>query len=181
LKWPEPPRTPSFLLDPCAGDGEAILALRDHWRSQWDPEDYSPWQRPVTPSVVVCELEAERARTLKAAIDPELGDVAYHADAFRLHSAEEGSARATVLFLNPPYDTDPEYGRLEHRFLVRFTRWLHPGAGILLFLIPGQALGACTHYLMSQFLELSAYRLPDERLSRPPAPRASNRRLSPPP
>jgi len=104
-------------------------------------------------------MEAERASSLGEALsNPQ--DRAFHADSFLLHPSHPGGDRATILFLNPPYDQDRQYGRLEHRFLVRFTQMLHPGAGVLLFLVPARALTASAEHLARNFLELRAWRFP---------------------
>ncbi len=112
-------------------------------------------------SIIACELEAERAGALRANVDRRT-DHAFHGDAFRLAPADSSeTARATVLYLNPPYDTDPDYSRLEHRFLLRFSQHLHAGAGFLFYLVPHYALEPSASYLASHFLELRAWRLPE--------------------
>ncbi len=45
-----------------------------------------------------------------------------------------------MLYLNPPYDFDKVHGRLEQRFLERWTAALLPGDGVLMFLVPFYAL-----------------------------------------
>lgn len=152
------------LLDPCAGDGEAIRTLRSLWAESYaatdDPYD---WRRPRRPRIVACELEAERAASLRASLlDPE--DEVHHADAFRLHATARGEDGASVLFLNPPYDLDTELGRLEHRFLRRFGEHVAPG-GALLFLVPFHALASCSAYLAERFTDLRAWRLPEPEYS----------------
>jgi hypothetical protein len=111
-------------------------------------------------SIVGCELEAERAATLKAGLN-SFGDVAFHGDAFRLSALEPRDRQATVLYLNPPYDHDAEYQRLEHRFLLRFAEHLHPGCGHLLFLVPHYALAPSAEFLARNFLDIRAWRLPE--------------------
>lgn len=106
-------------------------------------------------------MEAERARSLKNGLSDHQ-DRAFHTDSFLLHPSYTAADRATVLFLNPPYDQDPEYGRLEHRFLLRFTQMLHPGAGVLLFLAPAHALATSAEHLARNYLELRAWRFPGE-------------------
>jgi len=118
----------------------------------------------LQPSLVACELEEERAGKLKARLDA-LGDyysASFHGDAFHLHWATKAKdAGAAVLYLNPPYDTDPEFGRLEHRFLTRFTSALYPGHGVLLFLVPVEALKASAEFLAEHYHDLRCWRLPE--------------------
>jgi 23S rRNA A2030 N6-methylase RlmJ len=116
-------------------------------------------------SILASELEAERAAALKSSLDPT-ADYVYHGDAFRLSRTTLPDSGATVLYLNPPYDQDPEYRRLEHRFLVRFTQHLHPGAGFLLYLVPYPALEPSAEFLARHFLDLRAWRLPEPDFSR---------------
>ncbi|MDP9120128.1 MAG: DUF6094 domain-containing protein, partial [Acidobacteriota bacterium] len=117
-------------------------------------------------AIHACELEAERAAALRQALDSRGGDVAYQGDAFRLCPAPAGSSAATALYLNPPYDHDREYRRLEHRFLVRFAPHLHAGAGFLLYLVPHSALAPSADFLARHFLEIRAWRLPEPEFSR---------------
>jgi uncharacterized methyltransferase DUF6094 len=164
LRWPEP-EGPTFLLDPCAGEGTAIRTLRRLWLESYCPEPFRPaggWYNPL--SILACELEAERAATLQGNLDPA-ADAAYHGDAFRLSRTSLPDTGATVLYLNPPYDQDPEYGRLEHRFLVRFAHHLHPGAGFLFYLVPYSALEPSAEFLARHFLDLRAWRLPEPEFS----------------
>lgn len=105
-------------------------------------------------------MEQRRADALKDRA--KFRDQVLHGDAFRL-LVEEG--RADVLFLNPPYDTDPEFRRLEARFLERFTQALRPG-GVLFFLITHNALAACTDYLAHHYLSPRAWRMPPEVFDR---------------
>jgi hypothetical protein len=152
LAWPGDVQ--GTILDPCAGDGEAVVALRAAWRGT---DGYGQ------PSLVACELEEERAGKLKARLDA-LGDyytASFHGDAFHLHWDQAKDAGAAVLYLNPPYDTDPEFGRLEHRFLTRFTSALYPGHGVLLFLVPVEALKASADFLAEHFHDLRCWRLPE--------------------
>ena len=135
------------ILDPCAGEGEALCGLVEAWENEspgwrWDVHGY--------------ELEATRAKTL----GERLGTGSYkpaQADAFCL----EWRGKATVVYANAPYDTHPVHGRLEHAFLLRFTDALHAGNGYLLFLIPAYALAASASHLSEQFGDIRCYRLPE--------------------
>jgi uncharacterized methyltransferase DUF6094 len=140
------------LVDPCAGDGAAIAALRKLWFGE--PEEDS--------NVYAVELEGERAKALRYRLSPLQGgsscDVALHCDAFHVEiTPEEG---ASLLFLNPPYDTDKVHGRLEQRFLERWTAALLPGEGVLMFLVPFYALQASAGFLARHYGEIRAFRFP---------------------
>src|SRR4029079_17679122 len=110
--------------------------------------------------------EKDRAHTARrrlSAYDSAKGrpwDVVLEADAF--HAAIEPNDGASVLFLNPPYDFDAVHGRLEHRFLERWTQCLMPGDGLLIFLVPHYALQASAAFLASHFSNPRACRFPDE-------------------
>jgi hypothetical protein len=54
-------------------------------------------------SILACELEAERALSLRKRLTFNIDD-AYHGDAFQLCSTGPEGDGATVLYLNPPYD-----------------------------------------------------------------------------
>ncbi|HEX3532053.1 MAG TPA: DUF6094 domain-containing protein [Thermoanaerobaculia bacterium] len=160
MRWPEP-QNRTYLIDPCAGEGVAIETLRRLWVESYCPHSGAPagpW--PIRMSVRACELEAERALALRRRLPFNVDD-AFHGDAFQLCSTGAEDSGATVLYLNPPYDHDPEHGRLEHRFLLRFTQHLHPGSGFLFFLVPHYALEASADFLARQYLDLRAWRLPE--------------------
>jgi hypothetical protein len=153
FRWRERQKTyrPLSLLDPCAGDGEAIATLRDEW-CQISGLGASRLQ------ITGNELEGERARALRDRLG--VSDTALEGDAFHLHWGE-GSARATLLFLNPPYDADPHERRLEQKFLRRFTGAIHRGEGYLLYLVPAPTLGVSAGFLARNFLDLKVWRFPD--------------------
>src|SRR6185295_14601352 len=67
---------------------------------------------------------------------------------------------SSLLYLNPPYDIDKVHGRLEQRFLERWTAALLPGEGVLLFLVPFYALEASAGYLARHYQEIRAFRFP---------------------
>lgn len=153
LSWPERPDL-AVLLDPCAGKGEAIWTLQ----RLWAPCAARP------PRVVACELERERAHHLRQPAR-HYTDRCLHADAFCL-TPQASSAGAAVLYLNPPYDHDPDHGRLEHRFLQRFTSHLAPGSGVLLFVVPHEALAASADFLGTEYSDVRAWRFPSPHFDR---------------
>ena len=132
------------IFDPCAGEGDAVAGLRHEWSNG----DFKP-------RVVACEMEGERALALRE----QFGylDRTHHGDCFRLDWRKDTAA---VLFLNPPYDHDPEHGRLEHRFLLRFAPALIRGHGILLGLVPYYVLRTSAEFLARNFTDLRVWRLP---------------------
>ena len=142
-------RPRAVLLDPCAGDGEAILELRRRWAESLSSGPYSF-------RIQANEMEAERAAALEAAL--ETCDQALAGDAFHLSWAGGG---ASVLWLNPPYDTDPDEKRLELKFLKRFTPALRPSIGVLMFLVPYRVLEVAAAYISRHYLLPRAWRLPD--------------------
>lgn len=101
-------------------------------------------------------MEAERAAALAEALEP--CDHATAGDAFHLSWTGSG---ASVLWLNPPYDSDPDEKRLELKFLKRFTPALRPSIGVLMFLVPYHVLGVAAAYLSRHYLLPRAWRLPD--------------------
>ena len=66
---------------------------------------------------------------------------------------------ASVLYLNPPYDLDAVHGRLEQRFLRRFTGSLRPG-GVLVFLVPHHALRASAEFIATHYRDVRCLRFP---------------------
>lgn len=134
------------LADPCAGDGAAILALSEALGDGG--------------TLFTCEMEAQRYSVLHSRLAAKSwhgGQNALHGDAFRL----EMKNVIGLLFLNPPYDLDPVHGRLEQRFLERFTGCL-TDHGILVFIVPYYALAASMDLLAREYDDLECFRFPDE-------------------
>lgn len=142
------------IVDPCAGEGEAVRYLYDAWQ----------YARRVV-RVYTCELEKERHAKLKSRFDDSWrtrGD-ALHGDAFRIRwqgEYDKDTGFANVLFLNPPYD-NPRGKRLELSFLERFTSVLIRGSGILMFVIPDYVLTLCADYLARHYVDIAWYRFPE--------------------
>lgn len=138
-------------LDPCAGEGEAVLQLS----SLVHPKGASV-------SFFTVELETSRYATLKKGVsdrDYKSGQFCLQGDAFRATFRKEG-ANIGLLYLNPPYDTDPVHGRLEEKFLSRFAPTLGEG-GVLVFLVPFYALKASAETLAKCFDTIACFRFPE--------------------
>lgn len=153
------------FVDPCAGTGEAVrnlmLSLTVH-ESEPDTFEDSSVPEVVTPKkpeisdhfeLYACELETSRFDALK-----HHDDYCVQSDAFRVSFTP---GEASCLYLNPPYDTDRQHGRLEERFLARFTDVLMPG-GVLVFLVPFYALAASARTLATHYEDLRCYRFPGD-------------------
>lgn len=137
-----------LVLDPVAGEGTALSLI---CRSLKDRGAY------VLPLAI--ELEKTRHEKIFRNVGCHVGPMRHtplNADAFCVSFEPE---LVSVLFLNPPYDHDREFRRLEERFLARFYRALLPH-GVLLFVVPHYALDASAETLGKHFDEVQAYRFP---------------------
>lgn len=130
------------FMDPCAGAAEAINYLANG------------------NDVYACELEASRSIQARRTLGWPREKNFLTGDAFRI-SFEKGSHDGiSVLFLNPPYDTDPVHGRLEQKFLERFTMVLMEG-GYLIFVVPFYALKASAELLSREYDQIECFRFPE--------------------
>jgi hypothetical protein len=132
------------VLDPCAGDGAAIKILADVLELG-DVDFYT------------CEMEPSRHAAIKTVVGWRDATRALHGDAFRVEFAK--SHGVGLLYLNPPYDLDRELGRLEERFLLRFTRALATG-GVLAFVVPYYALAASAETIARHYTDVRCFRFP---------------------
>ena len=138
-----------LMLDPCAGEGDALKTLETELLSRWDTEGgRSDEVRSETYGV---ELDRGRARAARKKLDNTV-----QADFFNMVI----SGGFNILFLNPPYDHDPEYRRLEHRFLLRATPLLNRG-GLLIFVVPRHELRVSADFLARNFSEFRLWQPQD--------------------
>lgn len=141
------------LLDPCAGDGTAIYALAKEW---------SEPSRRIR--IYAAEMEKSRASKLDSRWVTSIDRKSLHSDAFKVRFAQGTSEGITVAYLNPPYDPDREYRRLEERFLVRFTPAIREG-GALFFVVPFYALGSSAETLATHYDSIACYRFPGDHFA----------------
>jgi hypothetical protein len=99
-------KSPHALVDPCAGDAGAIATLRDLWFGE---ERLCRSHNVHEAQLFLVELEAERFKAACKRLpfySPFSGrwDTVLEADAFHVHIKPADGA--SLLFLNPPYDTD---------------------------------------------------------------------------
>lgn len=149
------------LLDPCAGEGEALAAVTEGLREQGaQPESYG------------VELSTERAVKVAQVLDHTLC-----ADWWDVTTRRRSYA---LLWLNPPYDwsrpepVEGEVGqgeskrqRMEYRFLQATIDKLAPG-GVLVYLVPRAILGdqKAMRLLAAHCEKLNVWRLPDGEYER---------------
>ena len=133
------------VLDPCAGTGEAasIMAHRGAMSGLREVGFMAEPAKVLTYGVEVNRPRATEARRhLNRVIE---GDLAM---------AEISKDLATVLYLNPPYDDDSEFRRLEHSFLLRTTPYLRT-EGLLAFIIPRRRLEVSADYLARNYKDFT--------------------------
>ncbi len=129
---------PSYLLDPCCGEGEALERVNVATQGS---------TRLVTHGV---ELEQERAKVAQSVLDHVLvGD--------SLKARAKGKYGG--LYLNPPYD-QADGSRLELAFLWHWQRSLLPG-GVLVYVVPEKYLSEYEATLTAHFERLTIFRFPD--------------------
>lgn len=146
------------FMDPCAGDGEAIVELvkilcpnQTHKSSK------------LRTQIVGIEMEETRSTKLGNNIRHLVGygdGLVGQGDAFSAKIELGDRGGISFLYLNPPYDQDPTYKRLEERFLARFHKVVRVD-GYLVFVVPGHALTASATTLAAHFDSLECFRFPD--------------------
>ena len=121
------------LLDPCAGQGDALAVLHEALAQTSQPDSYA------------VELDTERARRCRQ-----------HFPATTINASWEdvvsSNKAVSLLYLNPPYDyevvaSDKESDkkqRLEWLFLRSAEDKLQPG-GVLVFVVPDAGPGQQAH------------------------------------
>lgn len=139
------------ILDPCCGTGLALMLLGEHLGRENHPQV----------ETFGVELNAERAQSARDILDDVLT-----ADVFNCSIANEVFS---VLFLNPPYDDEvvgasDKSKRTELAFLQRTTRYLHPGLGVLVYIIPKRILrnGEIASYLSANYVGVECWDFPPE-------------------
>lgn len=145
VKHLQPPNEGVAIVDPCAGEGEAAFGLRKAFGNRG--------------RLYLAELETTRAGVIQA--NKNWGDHLAEGDFFNVRCSGGYHKGADLLWLNPPYDTDPEVGRLEERFLLRATPMVRQG-GVLSFVVPFHALKASARTLAKHYTNLQCFRFPGE-------------------
>lgn len=124
------------VLDPCCGEGDAISNLIDNNGRTYGVElDYQRYSK-------ACE---KLTRTLYGGYE----ELITQNNAF------------SILFLNPPYDTDENGERKELIFLKKTIKYLITG-GILVYIIPQYIISSVAKLLSYAFTDIKVYRFTDE-------------------
>ena len=155
------------VLDPCAGEGEAVCELVNAVFGTRDVTGYKPVKgtraEGVGVSLVAVELEAERkercasaARSVVGYSDAEV----LHGDGLHCDASGDG---ASVLWLNPPYDFFRGQ-RFEARFLDKWAPHVAVG-GQLVLIVPERALPYLAATLTTWFDDLEVLRYPEPEYS----------------
>lgn len=111
------PKREVYVLDSCAGDGQAIESIGDNYKCK----------------TYAVELNEKRA---KLASDRKI-DVVLNADA--INGVRKSNGWVGLNFLNPPYDTNTSGGRLELDFIERWGLTTAIGGVLLLVINPASA------------------------------------------
>ena len=151
------------VVDPCAADGAAVgevcRAIVDRGNDVVGS--------CVKVKLYACELEVERFKQLELLIGESFtrkADRPYehhrnkvvNGDGLKLVWSTDWDG-ATLLFLNPPYENK----HLESEFTERYVRCLGDG-GILILIVPGEALDKLAPILALTCEDLSCFRFPGE-------------------
>ncbi len=143
------------LLDPCAGDGKPLQLMGDYLKARDLKEQFEIETWGV-------ELHPGRAREAAERLDNVVQAP------FQSVNWKPRHGLATVLFLNPPYDTSDhsEYRRQETYFLKKATQALVKD-GILIYIInPSSADWHTGKLLYENYFALEFYRFPADLYDR---------------
>ena len=150
------------VLDPCAGEGTALIALAD--KLQLEPFGVELHEGRA-------QNARERVQTLLAQWKAESPTEDLSSRTHILNdsylSLKTSRDGYNLLYLNPPYDHDNEDGRLEYQFLWRTRPYLQSG-GLLVYVIPRHILKMrkLAQYFASHFQDIRVYRFPDDTYER---------------
>ena len=129
------------MIDPCAGEGDALRALAEGIRIEFQNRKGKRMLKKAIKTFGV-ELDMDRADAARKNLDRVV-----QTDYFNTIITDNVF---NVMLLNPPYDYDPDYKRLEQRFLVKTTRLLGTG-GIMIYMVPRYVLRVSAEFLARNF------------------------------
>jgi hypothetical protein len=133
------------LLDPCAGEGEALKQIKKHFGNLQDITALS------------YGVELEETRFLKS---NEVLDCVIHEGYENVRT----EANYNLVWLNPPYD-EVFHERTELRFLRTLSsksKNVFAKHGLLMFCVPQYVLDKCSMILSERFRDIKVYRFTDD-------------------
>lgn len=155
------------VVDPCAGEGEAVAECVTAVFGTADTGGYAPKKgtRPdgVEVAIATVELELERQRRAQDAARRVVNyseATVLHGDGLCCDFVGDG---ASLLWLNPPYDFF-RGTRFELRFLRKWTPALTPG-GLLVFIVPEYVVETCRSLLLEWYEDVEVLRYPEPEYS----------------
>ena len=132
------------ILDPCCGDGEAAATVTHKVKNLG-----------LLPTTYGVELNKERAQAARSTLDEVL-----NCDFFHTTIAHDSF---DLLWLNPPYDLESPEGtarRTETAYLKRCIPYLKKESGILVFIIPKNALADSASTISREFRNIHCLDFP---------------------
>ena len=142
-------RREAIMLDPCAGTGRALAQIAEYVR-MGAGFDYFPRTFGV-------EMHGNRIKSAERLLTKAIKGDFFNTDI--------SPGRVKFLLLNPPYDSDPDFGRLEQKFLHAATPLL-AYEGVMAFIIPRAALKTSARYIASHFENVSYYTFGEDTYDR---------------
>lgn len=147
------------VLDPCAGEGVALLALAD--KLGLEPFCVELHEgRAKKAQELVQQWLVRRLQTSRTAVLPQLPSRRVLHDSYMNLITTKGGYN--LLYLNPPYDHDDEDGRLEYQWLKLCRPHLQPG-GLLIWVVPQHLLkfALAARYIAGWCERVQVFRFPD--------------------
>lgn len=129
------------LIDPCAGEGDALKQMADYFSSQTSVKTYG--------------IELEKGRAEKAATKLD------HVLACGYEEARMSHEAFSVMYLNPPF-AENKGKRLEEMFLEELSKDYLGAGSILILNIPQYVLKNVARILSNRFIKIRVYRFSDE-------------------
>lgn len=147
------------VLDPCTGEGVALLALADKLGLEPFGVELHEGRAKMAQELVQQWL-VRRLQTSRTAVLPQLPSRRVLHDGYMNLITTKGGYN--LLYLNPPYDHDDEDGRLEYQWLKLCRPHLQPG-GVLVWVVPQHLLkfAPAARYISGWYERVQVFRFPD--------------------
>lgn len=152
------------VLDPCAGEGVALLALADNLGLEPFGVELHEGRAKKAQELVQQWL-VRRLQTSRTTVLPQLPSCRVLHDGYMNLITTKGGYN--LLYLNPPYDHDDEDGRLEYQWLKQCRPHLQAG-GVLIWVVPQHLLKMtqAARYIAGWYERVEVFRFPDPEYTR---------------